>query len=140
MKFKSNCLLFAVGGGADLVRNVDTTLAGEASGKIRVEASDASGCIFQAVASRLAVGRGPGGVVYSPDALAAGYRRNAAVLQVDQAWREVAFYLWACQGRLGNGWCGHHHAQEDRAYQLKATHCVIVRTYARVETKMEEET
>ena len=50
----------AVGGGADLVRNIGTALGRKRRGKSGVNSRDLSGCVLQAFAGSLAINGGLG--------------------------------------------------------------------------------
>lgn len=99
----------AVGGGADLVRDVDAAFARERRRKAEVEALDAAGGGLHAPAGGLAVGGGPGGAVERPDAVAASRGDCPAAPQVPEARGHAACHLATGDDRLGER-CGHHEA------------------------------
>ena len=106
---------FAVSGGADLVRNTDTTFAWEASSKTRVESGDGTRGLFQALTGGLAVSCGSGRFVEALDPIAAAWRdcRNRTP-EVANATPHAASHLPTCYDRLCN-WCSHHHTQQHHA-------------------------
>jgi hypothetical protein len=71
---------FAVGGGADLVRNVNLALAGEASYNCRVGTGDERRKFFQALTNSLSVGCGLGTTVDGSNPLAAGWRDSPSTV------------------------------------------------------------
>ncbi|PON51605.1 hypothetical protein PanWU01x14_215420, partial [Parasponia andersonii] len=88
----------AVGGGADLVRNVGTAFGREGSGKSGVDSRDLTGCVLQALAGVLAVHGGLGQGDQGLDSIAAGGCWGSASLEVPQAWRQRALDLTTGQG------------------------------------------
>lgn len=74
----------AVGGGADLVRDVDAAFARERGGVGDHGGGGGAGHIFQAVADGLAVGGGGGLVVEGPNPLAAVERRRGSPAVQDE--------------------------------------------------------
>lgn len=88
----------AIGGGADLVGNVDTTLAGKPSGKVRIESGNVSGGGFQAIASGLAVRGGLCGVVQSSNPTTAAGRHCSTSPHVVNAWCQAGTNLATCHG------------------------------------------
>lgn len=120
------CLRGAVGGGADLVGNADTTLAGKTSGEGRVKSGNATGGALEAIASLLAVSGGLGLAVEVADSVAARGGDNSALLDVVEARCHVLRHLAASDG-LGDG-DGHHNAQESHQSKLhdcRASHNAI---------------
>ena len=107
----------AVGGGADLVGDVDSTLSRKPCCIVRVNTTDAAGKILQAVASSLAVSGGPGQAVNGSDSIAASWRDSSATPHVANAWRKAAGHLATCYG-MSNA---HRHAQGH--HQSKLGHC-----------------
>lgn len=106
----------AVGGGADLVRNIDSTLARKSCGEARVEPANIGSKAFQAIASCLAVRGGLGSAVQRPNPSAAGGRHNPTSLHVVDAWCEAAAHLATCYGLCN--WCTQDHAHHYHGNQL----------------------
>ena len=107
----------AVGGGADLVGDVDSTLSRKRFGIARVNTTDAAGKTLQAVASSLAVRGGLGQGVNGFDSIAASWRDSSATPHVVNAWCKVGAHLATCYG-MSNA---HSHAQGH--HQSKLDHC-----------------
>lgn len=101
----------AVGRGADLVRDIDPTLGREFGSSGRVDTSHGTSNGFKAIASLLAVWSGIGGIVEGPNPTATIWWQNSTVLQVVQAWLQVANHLIAGYSSVANG-CSHHHADK----------------------------
>lgn len=111
----------AVSGGANLVRNSDSTLTRKASGNIRVDAADCSVSLFQAVACSSAVRGGSGGAVERPDAVTAWrWRSTPSSSQVTDAWSQGGSHLPACYGI--SHWGSHQNAQKQSTNKLKSSH------------------
>lgn len=111
----------AVGAGADLVRNSDSTLTRKASGNIRFDAADCSVSSFQAVACSLAVRGGSGGAVERPDAATAWrWRKTPSSSQERDAWSQGGCHLPACYGISHRG--SHQNAQKQSTNKLKSSH------------------
>ncbi|RXH81991.1 hypothetical protein DVH24_036332 [Malus domestica] len=106
-----------VGGGADLEGDVDSTLYRKCCCIVRVNTTDATGKILQAVAGSLAISGGPGQAVNGSDSIAASWRDSSATPHVVNAWPKVASHLSTCHG-MNNA---HRHAQGH--HQRKLGHC-----------------
>lgn len=105
-----------IGAGADLIRNVNTTLARKSSNEVKVESRNASSSLFQAIASGLAVGSGLRRGVQRPNPVAAAGRDNSAGLDVVYARCKVASNLSTCYGMANL--CTQHYAQHHHGNQL----------------------
>ena len=106
--------LVAVGGGANLVRNVDTTFAREASSQTKVHTRDGFRSIYQALASGPAVLCGGGRVFEVLNTIAARRRQWASTSQVVDARGQLGCYVttrqpFYCHGR------SHQHAHQHQA-------------------------
>jgi len=112
----------AVGGGTDLVGDVDATLAGENGCVVSIESGDAGGGGFQAVANRLAVRGGLCGGVEGPDSDAARRRHHPTLGEESEAWSEGTCDLAARDG-MCRGCRQQHQAQHgNEARILEAGH------------------
>ena len=111
--FSSSLHGSAVGGGADLVRNVDSTLAWKPSCKVRVESFDGTGGLFEAIAGGLAVSSGLSRAVKGSNSVAATGRDSASTLHVVYARCNATRYLAAGDG-LGYGQSNHDAQESDQ--------------------------
>ena len=117
-------LLWTVGGGADLVRTIDSTIFWEVSNQSRIESRNFTSCGFKTVASGLAIrcGLGHAVEVSNPLATVFGWRRRTIAHKVGYTWHYIVWNLSACYGGLRNGY-NSYHAQEKHTWKVKASHC-----------------
>lgn len=123
---EGSILLSAVGGGADLVWDVDTALTGEGSSITSIETRERASGGLQAVASGLAVSGGACSGVDLPHSGTARWRWTSTTLNVRSARNQGARNRSTRDSSLRHG-CYHHAQHHKSTHKLHASHLLSLK-------------